>query len=176
MLNDSDFFTGDAQNTAPDTQELQTPVGELHLRFYLPSQDEFALGAVGICEVIQQPLDRITPIPNASPLLLGAINLRGQVIWVADLGQFLGDNSRLNTDRSEIPVIVIEEQETILGLAVQRLGDVEWLDSDQLGSVASIPDQIATYVRGEWILGQESKKTLRLLDHLAILRSTLWEA
>ena len=176
MLNDSDFFTGDAQNTAPDTQELQTPVGELHLRFYLPSQDEFALSAVGIREVMQQPLDRITPIPNASPLLLGAINLRGQVIWVADLGQFLGDNSRLNTDRSEIPVIVIEEQETILGLAVQRLGDMKWLDPDKLGSVVSIPDQIAPYVRGEWILGQESKKTLRLLDHLAILRSARWAA
>jgi twitching motility protein PilI len=125
---------------------------------------------------MQQPLDRITPIPNASPLLLGTINLRGQVIWVADLGQFLGDNSRLNTDRSEIPVIAIEEQETILGLAVERLGDMEWLDLDKLGSAASIPDQIAPYVQGEWILTQESKKTLRLLDHLAILRSARWAA
>jgi len=176
MLYNADFFTGTAQNIATDNQELETPVGELYLRFYLPSQDEFALSAVGICEVIQQPLDRITPIPNASPLLLGAINLRGQVIWVADLGQFLGDNSRLNTDRSEIPVIVIEEQEKILGLAVQRLGDMEWLDPDKLGSAVSIPDQIAPYVQGEWILGQESKKTLRLLDHLAILRSARWAA
>jgi len=176
MLNDSDFFTGDAQNTAPDTQELQTPVGELHLRFYLPSQDEFALSAVGIREVIQQPLDRITPIPNASPLLLGTINLRGQVIWVADLGQFLGDSSRLNTDRAEIPIIAIKEEETILGLAVERLGDMEWLDPDKLGSAASIPDQIALYVQGEWILGQESKKTLRLLDYLAILRFARWAA
>ena len=176
MLNNADFFAGDAQNITPDTQELQTPVGELHLRFYLPSQDEFALSAVGICEVIQQPLDRITPIPNASPLLLGAINLRGQVIWVADLGQFLGDKSRLNTEQAEIPVIVIEEEETILGLGVQRLGEMEWLDPDQLGSAAGIPDQIAPYVQGEWILGQESKKTLRLLDHLGILRSSRWAA
>jgi len=176
MLNDTDFFTGDAQNTAPDTQELETPVGELYLRFYLPSQDEFALSAVGICEVIQQPLDRITPIPNASPLLLGTINLRGQVIWVADLGQFLGDSSRLNTDRAEIPIIAIKEEETILGLAVERLGDMEWLDPDKLGSAASIPDQIALYVQGEWILGQESKKTLRLLDYLAILRFARWAA
>ena len=176
MLNDTDFFTGDAQNTAPDTQELETPVGELYLRFYLPSQDEFALSAVGIGEVIQQPLDRITPIPNASPLLLGTINLRGQVIWVADLGQFLGDSSPLNTDRAEIPIIAIEEEETILGLAVERLGDMEWLDLNKLGSAASIPDQIAPYVRGEWILGEESPKTLRLLDHLALLRSARWAA
>jgi len=176
MPNNADFLAGDAQNITPDTQELPTPVGELYLRFYLPSQDEFALSAVGIGEVIQQPLARITPIPNASPLLLGTINLRGQVIWVADIGQFLGDSSPLNTDRAEIPVIVIEEQETILGLAVERLGDMEWLDPDKLGSVVSIPDQIAPYVRGEWILGQESKKTLRLLDHLGILRSTRWAA
>ncbi|MFM6409953.1 MAG: chemotaxis protein CheW, partial [Microcystis sp.] len=87
MLNNADFFTGNAQDIAPDNQELETPVGELYLRFYLPSQEEFALSAVSIGEVIQQPLDRITPIPNASPLLLGTINLRGQVIWVADLGQ-----------------------------------------------------------------------------------------
>jgi len=176
MLNNADFFTGKAQNIAPDNQELETPVGELYLRFYLPSQDEFALSAVGICEVIQQPLDRITPIPNASPLLLGTINLRGQVIWVAALGEFLGDSSRLNTDRAEIPIIAIKEEETILGLAVERLGDMEWLDPDKLGSAASIPDQIALYVQGEWILGQESKKTLRLLDHLAILRFARWAA
>jgi len=94
---------------------------------------------VGIREVMQQPIDRITPMPNASPLLLGVINLRGQVIWVADLGQFLGDNKRLNTARSEITVIAIEEQETILGLAVERLGDMEWLDLNKLGSAASIP-------------------------------------
>jgi len=166
MLNNADFFAGNAP----------PPVGELHLRFYLPSQDEFALSAVGIREVMQQPIDRITTMPNASPLLLGVINLRGQVIWVADLGQFLGDNKRLNTERAEITVIAIEEQETILGLAVERLGDMEWLDPDKLGSAASIPAQIAPYVQGEWILGQESKKTLRLLDHLALLRSARWAA
>ncbi|MFM2379600.1 MAG: hypothetical protein RLZZ143_2179 [Cyanobacteriota bacterium] len=175
MLNNADFFAGNApQNITPDNPELQTPVGELHLRFYLPSQDEFALSAVGIREVMQQRIDRITPIPNASPLLLGVINLRGQVIWVADLGQFLGDNHPLNTDRDEITVIAIEEQETILGLAVERLGDMEWLDLNKLGSAASLPDQIAPYVQGEWILGEESKKTLRLLDHEALLRSARW--
>ncbi len=88
----------------------------------------------------------------------------------------MGDNSRLNTDRAEIPVITLKEKETILGLGVERLGDMEWLNPDKLGSAASIPAQIAPYVQGEWILGQESKKTLGLLDHLAILRSARWAA
>jgi twitching motility protein PilI len=73
-MNDPDFLTGNGPGLTPDPGELQTPVGELHLRFYLPSQDEFALPAFAIREVMQQPPGRITPIPNASPLLLGTIN------------------------------------------------------------------------------------------------------
>jgi twitching motility protein PilI len=177
MVNNPDFFAGDSQDIIPDLPELKTTEGELHLRFYLPSADEFALPATGIKEVMQQSLDRITAIPNASPLLLGTINLRGQVIWVADLGQFLGDSHLLNTDRGEIPVIAIEDQETILGLAVDRLGEMEWLDLEQLQLSADVPDLIAPYVQGEWGSAENSaSKVLRLLDHLAILRSARWSA
>ncbi|WP_013323442.1 chemotaxis protein CheW [Gloeothece verrucosa] len=176
MVNNPDFFTGKGQDLAPDIQELQTPEGELHLRFYLPSQSEFALPATGIREVMQQAPDRITAIPNASPLLLGTINLRGQIIWVADLGQFLGEEAILNTDRSEIPVIAVEAQETILGLAVDRLGEMEWLDLEHLQLSNNVSDQIAPYVQGEWIINEESRQILRLLDHVEILRSARWVA
>lgn len=158
-------------------EELETPQGELHLRFYLPSGDEFALPAVGIFEVMQQEPVRITPVPNASPLLLGTINLRGQIIWVADLGQFLGYTSILNTDRSEIPVIAVEEQETILGLAVDKLGAMEWLDVENLQISQNVPDHIAPYIQGEWVLkNKDGEQYLRLLDQIAILRSARWVA
>lgn len=176
MVNQRDFFRGNSQEISPDLQGLQTPEGELYLRFFLPCQDEFVLPAAGIREVMQQPPDRITAIPNASPLLLGTINLRGQVIWVADLGQFLGDSTVLNTDRLEIPVIAIEDQETILGLAIDRLGEMEWLDLEQLQISTTIPDQIAPFVQGEWINPEEYNPALRLLDHIAILRSARWAA
>lgn len=172
MVGNSDFFTG-TQEMVPEIQELQTPEGELHLRFYLPSGNEFALPAIGIREVMQQSPDRITPMPNASPLLLGTINLRGQVIWVADLGQFLGDAAPLNTDRSEIPVVAVEDQEIILGLAIDRLGEMEWLDAEQLRLPLDISDHIAPYVRGEWTMDDQTQ-LLRLLDQSAILRSARW--
>jgi twitching motility protein PilI len=178
MIETPDFLAGNSQNFAPELQELQTPEGELYLRFYLPSNDEFALPATGIMEVMQQPTDRITPIPNASPLLLGTINLRGQVIWVADLGQFLGDPVMLNTDKSEIPVIAIEDQEIILGLAIERLGDMDWLDVEQLQMPTNVPDRIVPFVKGEWVLKDDPLPTqiLRLLNHVAILRSARWAA
>ena len=154
--------------------EVEAPEGELHLRFVLPSGDEFALPAFGIREVMQQEAERITAFPNASPLLLGTINLRGEIIWVADLGQFLGYPNMLNTDRTEIPVIAIEEQESILGLAVEQLGAIEWIDIDHLQLPRNVPDHMAPYIQGEWL--DENKKCVRLLDQIAILRSARWVA
>jgi twitching motility protein PilI len=177
MVENRDFLPTNAQEIGPELQELPTPEGELHLRFYLSSHDEFALPATAIREVMQQPIDRITPIPNASPLLLGAINLRGQVIWVADLGQFLGDRLLLNTDRAEIPIIAIEDSETILGLAVEGLGETKWLDIKNLQRARNVSDHAAPYVQGEWAIEQEdSQQVLRLLDGVAILRSARWVA
>lgn len=175
MVNQENFFRGNSQES-PELPGIQTPDGELYLRFFLPCQDEFVLPAAGIREVMQQSPDRITAIPNASPLLLGTINLRGQIIWVADLGQFLGDSTALNTDRSEIPVIAIEDQETILGLAIDRLGEMEWLDLEHLQISTTIPDQIAPFVQGEWINPEEYNPALRLLNHVAIIRSARWAA
>lgn len=169
-----DVMAEKAPAIGTDLPELQSPEGELYLRFHLPSEQEFALPAAGVREVMQQPLERIVPIPNTSPLLLGTINLRGQIVWVADLGRFLGDLAGLNLNRAEIPVIAIENQETILGLAVERLGAMDWLDAEQLRMPTNVPNQIAPYVQGEWLLDEESGQWLRLLDREAILRSARW--
>lgn len=160
-----------APDLTSDIEKLETPEGELHLRFFLPSGIELALLAIGIREVMNQPPDRITPIPNASPLLLGTINFRGQVIWVADLGQFLGDPVALNTQRAEIPIITVEDQDTIIGLAINRIGEVDWLDSEQLGTPTNVPDTMLSFVVGQWV---KDGAQIRLLDQSKILRSARW--
>jgi len=176
MVGNPDFLTGTGQDQAPEFQELETPEGELHLRFFVPSGQEFALPATSIREVLSQSPDWITSIPNSSPLLLGTINFRGQVIWVSDLGQFLGDTTMLNTDRPEINIIVIEDQETMLGLAIDRIGEMDWLDPEQLQMPTNVPDSMAPFLRGEWLLDEESNRYLLLLEQVAILRSARWAA
>lgn len=172
MVRDQDFLPG--QGTG--IQELENPEGELHLRFYLPSGNEFALPAMDIREVISQSPEGITAIPNVSPLLLGTINLRGRVIWVADLGQFLGDQVPINPDKSEIPVIAVEDQDTILGLAVERIVEMEWLDEKKLKMSTNIADGMAPFLKGEWIFDEKGEQVLRLLDQEAIIRSARWAA
>ncbi len=172
MVGNQEFLPGKGTGI----QELENPEGELHLRFYVPSGNELALPATDIKEVISQSPEAITPIPNVSPLLLGTINLRGQVIWVADLGQFLGDQIPINTDRSEIPVIAVEDQDTILGLAVERIVEMEWLDEKKLKMSTNVADGMAPFLRGEWVWDQEAEQILRLLNQEAIIRSARWAA
>ncbi|MEL6160366.1 MAG: chemotaxis protein CheW [Cyanobacteria bacterium J06554_11] len=174
MVGNPDFQTISGQDQAPELQEIETPEGELHLRFFLTDEEEFALPATGIRRIIEHAPDHITPVPNVSPLLLGTLNQQGRVIWVADLGQFLGYAKPMNTDRAEIPVIAVEEQGTMLGLAVNHVIGTDWLDVEGLRATANASDGMAPFLKGEWPL--EADRSLRLLDHVAILRSARWVA
>jgi purine-binding chemotaxis protein CheW len=173
MVGNPDFFPGISQDQASDFEEgLEAPEGELHLRFFVASGVEFALPAVGIKEVLEYAPDRVNPMPNVSSLLLGTINVRGRVVWVGDLGQFLGETVPVNTDRAEVSIIAIEDQGLMLGLAVESIGVMAWLDPEQLKVSRANPDSMAPFVKGEWLL--EDGSALKLLDQVNILRSARW--
>ena len=174
MVGNFDFQTISGQDQAPELQEIETPEGELHLRFFITDDEEFALPATGIRRIIEYAPDHITPVPNVSPLLLGTLNEQGRVIWVADLGQFLGHPKPMNTDRAEIPVIAVEDQGTMLGLAVNQIIGTDWLDVEALVATNDPTDVMAPFLKGKWSLGAD--QSLRLLDHIAILRSARWVA
>lgn len=174
MVTNPELYTESGLDLSLDIKPLENPDGELHLRFYLASGDACAFPATGIAEVMQQTPDQIAPIPNASPLLLGTINLRGRVIWVADLGQFLGDSVALKTDRPTIPVIAIEDQEQIMGLAISSIGDMDWLDVEQLEIYQPTADGMAPFVQAQWQPEDDSNLLVNLLDPARILRSARW--
>ncbi len=54
MVGNPELDTINTPEISPELQSLQTPDGELHLRFYLPSQDEFALPATAISKLLSQ--------------------------------------------------------------------------------------------------------------------------
>lgn len=177
MVNlDLSMTTDQVQVAQEFQQQLEVREGELHLRFYVNPTQELALPAIVVREVISAPLDRITPIPNTSPLLLGTLNLRGRVIWVADLSQLLGEPTVLNTERPEIPVIAVEEQDILVGFAVEQIVAMEWLDVEGLQLQTQASESMAPFVRGEWVLNEQTHQCLRLLDQKAILQSERWAA
>ncbi|HEY9825175.1 MAG TPA: chemotaxis protein CheW [Stenomitos sp.] len=168
----SDF---DTKENLSNFSSRQEPEGDLYLRFFIESGEEFALSAMGIREVLSIGPDQITLIPNVSPLLMGVLNFRGQVIWVSDIGQFLGSNRSLNTERAEISVIVVEFQDIMIGLAVEQVKGMEWLSIENLSPLSNhVSDSMIPFLRGEW--RGISEQSLRLLDAASILRSARWAA
>ncbi|HIK25879.1 MAG: chemotaxis protein CheW [Thermosynechococcus sp. Uc] len=174
MFSSSDLLATNAPFESDNIDDLKTPEGDLHILFTIPSGDLLALPAIGVREVVAVNPDRITPVPNTSNLLLGILNLRGQVIWVADAGKFLGDDTPLNTDRSELSIIAIEDDELIVGLAVHQVRGMEWLNNDTIKPATHVSDQMAPFVRGEWVFDAEQQEIVKLLEPLAILRSARW--
>ncbi len=170
VIQDGSYFSlPDTPNDFPLVAK-EEPVGELHLRFFVASGKEYALPAVEIREVLECPPDRINPMPNTSPLILGMINLRGRVIWVCDLGQFLGDQEPVNTDRAELPIVAIEAKGMVLGAVVDRIGVVAWLEPEKLQPLfgGSHP-----FIKGEWHI-PDTNETIRLLSAEEILLSPRW--
>jgi purine-binding chemotaxis protein CheW len=169
----ADLSDIDAKESLNSFQPLQHPEGDLYLRFFVESGDEFALPAMGIREVLSLVPSQITPVPNVSPLLMGVLNFRGQVIWVSDVGQFLGSAKLLNAERAEISIVVIESQDLMVGLAVEQVRGMEWLSLDTLvPPSSSVIDSISPFLKGEW--SGVSERPLRLLEPLSILRSARW--
>lgn len=174
MVSDSELYTGNGLDLSLEVKPLENPDGELYLRFFLASGSEFAFPATGIAEVMHQSPEQIAPIPNASGLLLGTINLRGKIIWVADLGQFLGDKGVLKTDRPTMPIIAIEHHEQVLGLAIESIGDMDWLKVEEFKIYRQPPESIAPFLQGQWQADEESDKIVQLLEPSKILQSERW--
>lgn len=148
--------------------------GELHLRFRLNTGDELALAATGVQEVIGISPEWITPVPNVPPVVLGAYNFRGQVIWVADLGQFLGLANPLSTSRSEVSVVVVAYEGLTVGLAVDQVVGVDWLDHKGFRPAGPGSAGQAPIILGEWSGQGEGSSRVQLLQPAALLQSGRW--
>jgi purine-binding chemotaxis protein CheW len=177
MTNQLEFDAELPQEESTNFEELvQNPEGDLHLRFFLESDAEFALPAMGIREVLSIASDQITPVPNVSPYLLGILNLRGQVVWVADIGQVLGEPKPISIDHGELSVIVIEAGDMMLGLAVASVRGMEWLNAEALVTTSQFNETLAPFLSGEWGIAQDGDSPLRLINPEALIKSACWIA
>jgi purine-binding chemotaxis protein CheW len=97
-----------------------------------------------------QEIDRytdLTPVPHAPPAIRGAINLRGDVVTVVDLGVVLGLRP-VTIDRLTRIMIVHDETER-LGLLVDRVADVIKVATEDVEPAPANVDALAgRFLRG----------------------------
>lgn len=162
---------------------VEAPRGDLHLCFELATlqcPDEpgyFAFPATGIVEVIELSDAQITVVPNTSPVVVGAFNLRGEVLWIVDLEYCLQSTSF--TASGLITVIIIQDGEQKLGLPVDGIKGMVWLDPAQMQPElpATMSPRLQPFVQAQVRSASISEQaTLYVLDPTAIMRSQFWAA
>jgi len=158
--------------TSNTNEQLQSPQGELHLKFDLGTDQQLAFPAIGVMEVVELPAENITPMPNMNPLLMGTCNLRGEILWLVDLALLLQKNF-LSPNTGQYSIIVVQDEEAPLGLAVANIRGMSWLDTQQIRNVSQLPlESLRPFVRGSFPM--EDNSPVLLLDPDAIIRAHPW--
>ena len=102
----------------------------------------FAVGAGRYClpmapvqEIIRVP--ELTPVPLSHGAIIGAVNLRGRVIPVADLRQLLG---HATTEPDEHARVLVTDARAGLGLLVDCVQEATVISADQMRPAANVTD------------------------------------
>ena len=108
-----------ASNIKLLTQPQQS-LGDAYLQFKLDRSTTAVLLVNFTQEVVVLPVETITPIANKPELILGLMNWRNRIIWVADLAKILGVESQSYPIRQCNIIVASHESETI-GLMVPEI-------------------------------------------------------
>jgi purine-binding chemotaxis protein CheW len=132
-----------AAATAPG---LFAEAGERYLIFTLADTD-YAIDAGQVLEVGPPP--RLTPVPNVPEWVLGLANLRGDIVSVVDVRQFLGLGHTSPGPRGRMLMVRARDEELSTGLLVDQVRGIRRLRREELlGADAVADDRIAPYVQG----------------------------
>lgn len=158
------------QPTVGETRPtLHRPTGDAHLKFHLGVQTPAIIATRHLQEAITVPAQRVSPMPNMPACMLGLINRRSRVIWVADLALVLG-LSIADANPHQYNLILLQVGTVALALRVHAIEEILTIRPDQIQSPPShIPASLVPYLRGCILQGSE---VLLALDAEAIAQSS----
>jgi positive phototaxis protein PixI len=146
--------------------------GEAYLRLQLDAQNLILIPMQQARQVLQTPAEKLSAIPNMPACILGLLNQRSRVIWVADLPQMLGLEP-LDLDAQSYSVAVVQVGSLVLGLAVNAVTGVVRSESP----IAPIAEGSAIAKLTPYLLGTlEQEETFLVLDGRAVLHSPLLQS
>ena len=149
------------------------------LKIHLTQDQPYLLPVEALVELLKVPIDQVMPMFCMAPWVAGVYNLRGEVLWVADLNHFLGLPpwySQVAT-ASQHTLVVVQACETHstgdytpkLGLIVNHIaGMTGYLESDVQTDLSKLDLTSSTFVCG---VIKSSRGLEQILDIHTIMAS-----
>ena len=123
------------ESTSQETQVERNGIakqGGKYLSFFL-GDEEYAIEILKVQEIIG--LMPITPVPKMPGYIRGVLNLRGKIVPVMNLRTRFGLPEVEDTD--ETCIIVVQEQEYLMGVLVDKVSEVADIADEQIDEVPS---------------------------------------
>lgn len=118
---------------SPQEVEAELPTAQF-LRIYLTQNQSYLLPIDVLVELAKVPAIQVVPMFCMPPWVVGVYNLRGEVLWIADLNHFLGSSPWYNQTEptGQHSLVVVRSLEDTfssdripkLGLIVKRITDM----------------------------------------------------
>lgn len=121
-------------------------------------KEEYGINILQTKEIIKP--SKITNVPNTPDYVLGVINLRGQIVPVIDLRKRFAIAATETTDKQR--VITIEVRDSLIGLVVDSVNGVVWLNMNELEPAPEIAGGIEQeFIEG---VGKIEDRLLVIID------------
>ena len=172
LLSLTDWLSQGMEAASSNSKKLEDSVArdiQKFLRFNFSADSTALLPLSTIKEVLNISLNKIHPVPHMAECLLGIYDYRGEILWLADLGEQLGltpSMNYLNFDPSSylssiegeiasgsadtLTVIVIQDKEKSLGIVVPKVVDIEIHDTQEIQPASEdlFSPQILPFLQG----------------------------
>ncbi|MGH6662395.1 MAG: chemotaxis protein CheW [Rhodospirillales bacterium] len=135
---------------------------------FAEGREKYAIDVTTVAEVL--PFLSATPLPEASPEVLGLVNLRGEFLTVINLARLLGTQQE-NDGRGGF-LLVLRGDDARLGLRVDAVERIQSLRLDNLSPPPRGADR-ATGDGAVYIKGISTEETLIVIDGSAIVSDFL---
>ena len=144
----------------------RSPFAHSHLKFHLSLQTPALISTRSIQEAITIAAQRVTPMPNMPPCMLGLINRRSRVIWVADLALLLGLPVAYPNSQ-QYKLILLQSGPVLVALRVLEIDSIISVTPDQIQPPpAHVSANLVPYLQGCLL---QASEILLLLNAEAIL-------
>ena len=156
-----------------ETPKPRHPSDRQFLSFMIPGATQVMLSLTQLMETLKLTSNDIVGIPDMPPEIVGVSHLRGEVLWLMDLGYFLNQTPlyRQSYRQAHYNIVVVKHQGHTLGLVVQDIGEILWHNLEDIYPIDSVPElgKVTPCLEGCWLT--PDGRTLWFLDCLALFHA-----
>ena len=146
-------------------------VGDAYLKFQLAPRVPAVIAARSVEEATVLPVSDVTAIPNMPPCMLGLVNRRNRVIWIANLVRLLG-MPVLDRPRAQYSMVIVKAGSS-LGLMVENIEGIVHLAADTLSPPPpQVNPILVPYLKA---CAVQDDQIVLVLDAEAVLQSSVFQ-